>query len=327
MSHPEGTLKGIEVPKMRKDGGHWFSMTNLIEIPVSPKPFLRWAGGKRKLASMIAGIFPDEFNGLKNTFFEPFIGGGAVAFHLGDRRLRQYVPGQNLVINDINPDLVCTYEVVRDALEDLIKYLKKISTSTDLQSFEEMRSYKPRNEIERAGRFIYLNKTCFNGLWRVNSKGQFNVPWGKLKKPKIFDEVELRCVSQRLNGTKIRNTNFVSAVSDIKRGDLVYLDPPYIPLSASSSFSKYAKDDFGILDQYALAGLIEGLNRLGAYVILSNSDTELSRKIYGEVLNLRQIKVQRNISASANSRVSVNEIIGVNFQISKVSDLSKLKVV
>lgn len=304
-----------------------FKLENLLQMPVSPKPFLRWAGGKRKLAPLIAEIIPNEFDGTKNAFYEPFVGGGALALYLGDSRIKHYVPGVNLILNDVNPDLICTYRVIRDSLEELLKYLKRFENKTDKQTFEKMRNYEPRNNIERAGRFIYLNKTCFNGLWRVNSKGEFNVPWGKLKNPKIFEETELRLVSMRLKGSHIRNTTYTNAMSDVNQGDLVYLDPPYIPLSTSSSFSKYSKDDFGILDQYALAGAISGLTHMGVSVILSNSDTKLTREIFGDVLDFRQIQVKRNISASSKSRISVDELIGVNFKIPSDSYLAKMKAI
>lgn len=301
--------------------------SNLLEIPISPKPFLRWAGGKRRLIPLILEFFPFTFSGLSNHFYEPFLGGGALSLHLGNRDLKNHVPGKNLVLNDINPDLVTTYIVVRDNVEELITSLSIISKDVSKSQFEKIRAWTPKTDLERAVRFIYLNKTCFNGLWRVNSRGEFNVPWGKLRNPRIFEENDLRIVSQRLKGSTIRNSSFTSCVEDSHKGDLVYFDPPYIPLSSSSSFSKYAKDDFGIMDHFALAGVIEGLTSRGVKVILSNSDTAITREIYGNLLDLRQISVQRNISASSKSRISVKEIIGVNFPVSKSSQISKLKIV
>jgi len=303
------------------------SEANLFEIPMAPKPFIRWAGGKRKLVPLILEFFPKTFSGSINRFYEPFIGGGALSLHLGNTDLEYHVPGKNLIINDINPDLVITYTMVRDNVDQLIISLMKISKDISKAQFERIKSWKPKTDLETAARFIYLNKTCFNGLWRVNSKGEFNVPWGKLKNPTIFIERDLRSVSQRLSRSTIRNASFASSLEDARSGDLVYIDPPYIPLSSSSSFSKYAKDDFGIMEHFALAGVIEGLTARGVKVILSNSDTPLTREIYGNLLDLRQISVQRNISAAANSRVSVKEIIGVNYSVSKSSQISKLRVV
>ena len=299
----------------------------LLTLPLNPKPFLRWAGGKRKLVPIINELFPVKFNGTINFFYEPFVGGGALNLFLGNANLKNFVAGPKLVINDINPDLITTYLVVRDHVEDLIVALDLVSQDLSKNAFERVRSYKPINDLETAARFIYLNKTCFNGLWRVNSKGEFNVPWGKLKNPKIFDRNELRTVSSRLKGAKIRNVNFAKAVEDARAGDLVYFDPPYVPLSSSSSFSKYAKEDFGDMDHFALSGVIEGLSSKGVHVILSNSDTPRTREIYGSILDLRQINVQRNISAAAASRVIVKELIGVNFSVPKENKFSQLKVI
>jgi DNA adenine methylase len=299
----------------------------ISELAINPRPFLRWAGGKRTLAPLIEQTFPFEFRGTTNSFFEPFVGGGALNLYLGNRNLRNYVPGSSLYINDLNPDLIITYKVIRDSVEDLIKTLKAFSTKLGKEDFIRMRKYNPTSEVKRAARFIYLNKTCFNGLWRVNGKGEFNVPWGKLKSPKIFDANELRVVSLRLQKSKISCTNFTTAVGEAKKGDLVYFDPPYIPLSSSASFSKYAKDDFGVMDHFALAGVIQGLNSKGVHVVLSNSDTPLSREIYGSLLELKQVNVNRSISASSTSRISVNELIGVNFEITKESKLNKLRAV
>ena len=303
-----------------------YSQGVLVDLPLTPKPFLRWAGGKRKLAPIIEDLFPINFNSSENYFYEPFVGGGALNFYLGNRNVKNFIDGTNLVINDINPDLMITYQVVKNSVEELITALERLSKNLSKTAFENIKTYKPKTDVNKAARFIYLNKTCFNGLWRVNSKGEFNVPWGKLKNPKIFDANELRLASKRFKGAKIRNVNYTTAVQDASRGDLVYFDPPYIPLSSSSSFSKYAKDDFGKMDHYALSGVIEGLTSKGVHVILSNSDTPQTREIYGSILDLRQIEVQRSISAAASSRVIVKEILGVNFPVAKQSIFSNLKV-
>jgi len=292
-----------------------------------PTPFLRWAGGKRKLAEIIVQSFPASFKPQENHFYEPFVGGGALSFYLGNEVLPQFVPGHNLYLNDINPDLVITYKVVRDNVQNLMKKLDDLARDVSRQEFERIRAWRPTEEVEIASRFIYLNKTCFNGLWRVNSKGIFNVPWGQLKKPLIYDEENLKAVSARLKGSKISNFGFASALSSASKGDLVYLDPPYIPLNITSNFSKYAKEDFGILDQYALAGVVDGLTARGVNVILSNSDTPLTRQIFGESLSLHQISVNRSISANSSSRAPVHELIGVNFKVKTNSQLNNLRIV
>jgi len=300
---------------------------NTEKISVPPQPFLRWAGGKRKLVESLIRSFPSSFSNSKNDFYEPFVGGGALMLALGDKSLPVYVSGNRLLINDSNPDLVATYFAPRDDAQTLIKKLEVLARDVSKKAFLRVRADQPRDDVSRAARFIYLNKTCFNGLWRVNSKGKFNVPWGQLKNPKILDSENLWAVHTRLQGAHISTGPYQSALESARKGDLVYLDPPYIPLSASSSFSKYAKEDFGILDQYALAGVIDGLTSRGVYVILSNSDTPLTRKIFGDSLALHQISVQRTISARASSRKPVNEVIGTNFPTASSSHLRNLKIV
>lgn len=231
--------------------------------------------------------------------------------HLGDRDQGNFIPGSRLSINDMNPDLICTYEAIQNNVEDLILELKNLSKDLSKDKYLEIRAQHDLEGFPRAARFIYLNKTGFNGLWRVNAKGQYNVPWGQLKNPTIFDANQLRQVSERLNGAEITHLNFSNAVSQTESGDVVYFDPPYIPLSNTASFSQYAMADFGIAEQKELAKTIEGLNSKSVNVVLSNSDTELSREIFGKVLNLYQIDASRAIAAKAASRGSVKEIIGL----------------
>ncbi len=300
---------------------------NTEKISVPPQPFLRWAGGKRKLVDSLVRSFPSSFPNSKSDFYEPFVGGGALMLALGNKSLPVYVSGDRLLINDSNPDLVTAYITIRDDAQNLIKRLEVLARDVSKKAFLRVRADQPHDDVSKAARFIYLNKTCFNGLWRVNSKGEFNVPWGQLKNPKILDPENLWAVHTRLQSAHISTGPYQSALESAQKGDLVYLDPPYIPLSASSSFSKYAKEDFGILDQYALAGVIDGLTARGVYVILSNSDTPLTRKIFGDSLALHQIAVQRTISAKASSRKPVNEVIGTNFPTASSSHLRNLKIV
>jgi len=280
-------------------------------------PFLRWAGGKRKLAELITNCFSDSFWSSSNTFYEPFVGGGAVMLYLGNSKTKTFVPGARLKINDMNPDLICTYQVIQNEVEELILQLENLSSDLSKEKYYEIRAQQDLTGIERAARFIYLNKTGFNGLWRVNSKGHYNVPWGQLKNPTIFEPDTLRSVAQRLVGTTITHTEFSTAVDATVAGDVVYFDPPYIPLSTSSSFSQYAMADFGLHEQKELAETIENLKSKSVEVILSNSDTELSREIFGNVMNLYQIDASRAIAAKASSRGSVKEIIGTTKRISE----------
>lgn len=292
---------------------------------VTPKPFLRWAGGKRRLTALLVDSIPESFDPRRGNYFEPFVGGGALLFALGAKYSEFYIPGNRVHINDSNPDLVTTYKVLKKDVNGLVKRLSIYSKNISKTDYERMRKYEPTDPIAQAARFIYLNKTCFNGLWRVNSKGEFNVPWGKLKNPLIFDEQNLLACSERLRGVTITSNDFSAAVKKCKSGDLVYFDPPYLPLSSSSNFSKYAKADFTEKEHEKLAKTIQELTARQVFVVLSNSDTPLSRDIFGPILNLRQITMNRSISASSSSRKPVSELLAVNFKLSNNSELKGFK--
>ena len=296
-----------------------------MSAEVQPQPFLRWAGGKRKLAGFIANSFPTKLDYSSAHYYEPFLGGGALAFYTGQKESPFYIPGSRIHLSDTNPDLISAYQVLRDEPLTLMKHLTKLGKKTDREAFETVRASRPTTKIEIAARFIYLNKTCFNGLWRVNSKGEFNVPWGKLQNPRIFDESILMANSLRLRGAKIAKRDFLSTLKTAHKGDLVYLDPPYIPLSSSSSFSKYSKLDFDISNHEQLANSIKSLTKRGVFVVLSNSDTSDTRRIFGEYMNLYQISVGRSISASSESRKRVNEVIATNYEVESLSDVGLLK--
>lgn len=292
-----------------------------------PVPFVKWAGGKRKLAPLLIETFPEEFDPIKHRYFEPFIGGGALMFALGNPDNQLTIPGENLFINDMNPELTNTYEVIRDNVSGLIKELEILSKKINEKTFYEIRSNVPRGKIARAARFIYLNKTCFNGLWRVNSKGEFNVPFGKSKNPTLFVEENLRACSKRLKGSTITNVGFEKAVSKARRGDLVYFDPPYIPLSASASFSSYAKEGFNLSDQELLAETILKLNSKGVFVLLSNSDTPLTRRIFKKTVTLRKVLMSRSISSSGATRKPVFEVLGMNYSHLRGSAMGELDLI
>ena len=230
-----------------------------------------------------------------------------------------------MFINDSNPDLIDTYLAIRDNTEELIRELKKLSHDLSQNAFEQIRSERHFLPVKRAARFIYLNKTCFNGIWRVNSNGDFNVPWGKLKNPLICDDDNLRSISERLKKSTITHTTFSSAINAVREQDVVYFDPPYIPLSSSASFSSYAKEGFGLMDHFALAGSINGLTSRGAWVILSNSDTPETREIFGDSMFLYHLDVTRSVSAKSESRIKVKEIIASNYKIQESSLPIKLK--
>jgi DNA adenine methylase len=311
-------LYSCSVPKLPKS-----SYDKSLDV----RPFLRWAGGKRRISKMLLENFPTEFDAERNRYFEPFLGGGAVAFASGNPTSEHYIPGTQLVLNDMNAELVNTYCVVRDNIGQLIKKLDEYSELVDPENYYEIRASKPSGIITRAARFIYLNKTCYNGLWRVNSKGLFNVPFDPSSSGKLYDEKNLRACSERLQGSIITHGNYVAAVKNIRRGDFVYFDPPYIPLSRTENFSSYAKEGFSLHDQQKLAELIAQLDQRGISILLSNSDTPLTREIFEDALVLRKLLMSRTIGSQVASRRPVSEILGMNYRHPYGASMGKLKLV
>lgn len=277
-------------------------MSQLTFLPTKPKPFVKWAGGKRQLVDILLSNVPPSFN----RYFEPFVGGGALLFELQP---------QKAVISDINEELINAYQVIKDNVEELINSLKKHKNTKEY--YYAIRAINPKTltPVERASRFIYLNKTCFNGLYRENSKGQFNVPFGRYKNPKICDEENLRAVSEFLNKIEITilNCDYKMTCEMAKSGDFVYLDPPYYPISKTASFTKYNKNDFSEKDQIELSEIFKELDRKGCYVMLSNSNTEFIKKLYANY-RIQEIKANRFINCKANRRGKSNiEVLITNF--------------
>ena len=277
-------------------------MSQLTFLPTKPKPFVKWAGGKRQLVDILLSNVPPSFN----RYFEPFVGGGALLFELQP---------QKAVISDINEELINAYKVIKDNVEELINSLKKHKNTKEY--YYAIRAINPKTltPVERASRFIYLNKTCFNGLYRENSKGQFNVPFGKYKNPKICNEENLRAVSEFLNKIEITilNCDYKITCEMAKSGDFVYLDPPYYPISKTASFTKYNKNGFSEEDQIELSEIFKDLDRKGCYVMLSNSNTEFIKKLYANY-RIQEIKANRFINCKANRRGKSNiEVLITNF--------------
>jgi len=273
------------------------------------KPFLKWVGGKGQLLQQLESLFPKKYN----AYFEPFVGGGAVFFSINPRKAH---------INDINETLVNTYTHIKDDVEKLIKALRKLEKEFhDLEeaprkdfyySIREKYNSLPHSDFKRSLYFLFLNKTAFNGVYRENSKGGFNVPIGSYKNPKIVDEDNLRTVSKALSNAKITCHPFSVAVKNAKAGDFVYFDPPYHPLSETSSFTSYSKDSFSKDDQIMLRDLFVELDKRGVYVMLSNSSAPFIQEIYS---NYRQIPVfaNRMINSKADKRGKISEVVIVNY--------------
>lgn len=284
-------------------------MTATAALPTTrPAPFLRWAGGKRRLLKVLNAGMPTQFN----TFYEPFLGGGAVYLTLDH-------PGERCVVSDMNTDLIAAYRAIRDNLDELVDALREHQANVSEEWFYALRAAEPTTDLERAARFIAYNRTSFNGLFRVNSKGKWNTPYGKLKKPTVCNEPLLRAVADRLVGTDIRCGTYTDGTLGAGIGDFVYLDPPYLPISATASFSKYDKDDFTAADHQALATHVQQLRDAGAHVMLSNSDTPLVREIFAG-MNLHQVSVHRSISAKATSRENVHEVLATTYPLDQMAD-------
>lgn len=268
------------------------------------KPYLKWAGGKRQLLPEIMKYVPKRFN----TYYEPFIGAGAVFLHLQPKRA---------VINDFNSQLVMTYETIRDNVDELIVLLSEHKERNNEDYFYEIREldrtkdFESMTNVQKAARLIYLNKTCFNGLYRVNSAGLFNVPFGRYKNPAILEEPVLRALSQYLSDPKneiqILNGDFQRSLAGVQRGDLVYADPPYHSPD-NTNFTGYQAGGFSEDDQIRLRDEMIRLRAIGAKCIFSNSDTPFIREIYTG-FNIKQVDAKRNINSNGEARGNVKEVI------------------
>lgn len=289
-----------------------FSLDKVAEIIAErPKPFVKWVGGKRQLLKQFRrmGLYPpDGFDPTKNAYFEPFVGGGAVFFDL--------LP-HTAYLSDMNFDLVTTYNVIKNDVESLIASLKKHVYSKEY--FLQVRAQKVVDLIplEVASRFIYLNRTCFNGMYRVNSKGEFNVPFGKYDNPLICDEVNLRKVSKALQGVEIQHHDYKEAVKNAKKGDFIYFDPPYHPMSVTASFTSYTKEAFGEKEQLQLRDTFLDLHKRGCFVMLSNSNADFINKIYSELslegVIVHKVDAGRAINSKAEGRGKTKEVLITNY--------------
>jgi len=267
--------------------------------------FVKWAGGKKQLIDQFRQYFPKEIN----RYFEPFVGGGAIAFYI----IKHYKP-KEVYLSDSNEELINAYKVIKNSVEELINRLKEFKKMHSKEFYYKVRAENPKDlsNLQRAVRFIYLNKTCFNGLYRVNSKGEFNVPIGSYKNPAIVNEKELREISILLQKAKIKVGQFYEIDNRIEKDDFVYFDPPYYPLSKTSSFTTYTKEDFLDKEQKNLSDLFKKLDGKGAKVMLSNSDSEFIKKLYvGYKINI--VKASRMINCNAKGRGKINELVITNY--------------
>ena len=293
------------------------------------KPFIKWVGGKGQLLSEINKLYPVELGKNINKYAEIFVGGGAVLFDI----LSKYKLDE-VYISDKNLELINTYKSIRDDVGILIKLLKEMeeqytslnNENRKLYYYEKRREYNnlkiniEENNIEKAVLFIFLNKTCFNGLYRVNKKGEFNVPMGAYKKPKICDKENLKNVSLTLRNVKIVYADYRESEKFIDDKTFVYIDPPYRPLNITSSFTSYTENDFSDKEQIELAEYINVLNKKGAKIVISNSDPKNNDiddnffdKLYKNY-NINRVKATRMLSSNSSLRGVINELLITNYK-------------
>lgn len=284
-----------------------------MTAPINPsaftkyQPFIKWVGGKRGLLSQIIPLIPKEFG----NYFEPFVGGGALFFELYSLGLLR---DKKVYLFDINSELINTYNVVKTAPLELIKNLKQFEQKHTKEFYYEIRAWDreenflQRSEIERASRFIYLNKTCFNGLYRVNSKGHYNVPIGSYKNPNICDEIVIYNASEALQNTIILNASYKDVLKYASKDDFVYFDPPYYPLTQTSSFTAYTKNVFLDKEQIELYEVFKSLSEKDVFVTHSNSDTDFIKNLYNK-FHIEEIQANRFINSKSSGRGKISEIL------------------
>ncbi|MEH2287763.1 DNA adenine methylase [Nostoc sp.] len=277
----------------------------VIQIPneISPRPFLKWAGGKNRLIQQYIPYFPKSYK----NYYEPFLGGGAVFF---------YLQPNAAILTDINAELINTYCCVRDRVEELISLLKEHKIRHDKDYYYSIRNNSGGSDIEKAARLIYLNKTCFNGLYRVNSQGKFNVPLGRYNNPNICAEILLKSASETLFHAEIKQADFTEVLNHATSSDdFVFFDPPYHPISDTSYFTAYSQNCFSKKDQELLRDVCAELASRGVKVMICNSNSEFIRKIYSEInFETYKIKAVRSINSNIKNRGMIDELLITSFK-------------
>lgn len=268
---------------------------------IKARPVLKWAGGKTQMLNKLLPEIPLNYN----KYIEPFFGGGALFFELSP---------ENSVISDANPELINLYNILSNNVDELIKTLKKMENNHSEEFFYEIRSKNTdsMSDLEKASRTIYLNKTCFNGLYRVNKKGQFNVPYGRYKNPKICDEENLLAASKILRNTTIIYGDYKDVLNEYAEpGDFIFLDPPYLPISKHSNFKRYTKEQFHEKDHRELADEVKRLKELGCYILLTNSNHPLVHELYRDY-DITIHKTKRNINSKGLNRTGEDVLVKID---------------
>lgn len=271
-------------------------------------PVLKWVGGKRQLLPEIKKYIPKRYT----TYYEPFLGGGAVLFELQPKKA---------IVNDLNTELINVYRIIKDSPYELINELKKFKN--DEETFYAIRNidrnkekFEKLNPIQKAARIIYLNKTCFNGLYRVNSSGEFNSPFGRYKNPNIVNDKTILAVNKYFNTNEItfKNTDFEESLSDISKGSFVYLDPPYDPVSKTSNFTGYNQGGFGDEEQIRIKTMCDKLTKKGIKFLLSNSATSFIKELYKDY-TIEIVNAKRCVNSRADKRGEIEEVLIRNYAI------------
>lgn len=266
-------------------------------------PIVKWVGGKRQLLFELLNNMPKSYG----RYFEPFIGGGALFFELQT---------ENAYISDTNEELINLYNVIADDVDHLIEDLRSHEIHKEyflrIREIDRKPEYENWTAVQKASRFIYLNRTCFNGLYRVNSQGQFNVPYGDYSNPRIIDEENLYSCSELLKKTQIEHKSFDNILNESQKGDFVYFDPPYVPLNETSSFTSYTKDGFDLNMQFSLKKTCDELSERGVYFMLSNSDTKFINELYAEY-NIQKVFASRAVNSNASGRGKITEVLVRNY--------------
>lgn len=331
----EGRIKNAEmlgnmwlIPLMAQKPADARSIRYIKNDDKKVKPFLKWAGGKSQLISEIEKYYPFE-EGKITKYAEPFVGGGAVLFDiLGKYDLEE------IYISDINAELINTYKIIRDDIDELISMLSVMQSEFTPMDIEERKKYylskrerfnylkvngDENINIEKASLMIFLNKTCFNGLFRVNKKGMFNVPMGSYKKPLICDETNLRAVSEKLQNVNIVCGDYRKSADFIGEDTFVYIDPPYRPITESASFTAYTENSFNDEEQIELAEFADNIRKKGAKIVLSNSDPknidpkdEFFDKLYSGY-KIKRVDASRAINCKSDKRGKIKELLISNF--------------
>ena len=270
------------------------------------RPFLKWAGGKGQMLAQYEAFFPAEAGG---AYFEPFVGSGAVFFHLQPRGLFE-----RYVLSDANAELVNLYQVVRDQPDALLDCLRDHAARHSADYYYTVRAldrdaaWAGASPLERAARMLYLNRTCYNGLWRVNGRGHFNVPLGRYRTPDIYRPEKIHAASQALQAATLTAQPFDAVLDRAQPGDFVYFDPPYVPVSQTANFTGYSADSFGEAEQRHLAEVFAALAAQGCRVMLSNSDTPLVHELYAD-FRIEKVAARRAINSKAGRRGQVYEVV------------------